>query len=440
MFELTGKYGTAKVFTDVCEDEAKDQIRTMLDQPFAENANVRIMPDVHAGKGCTIGTTMRITDKVCPNLVGVDIGCGMYVCRLHLAGKDILNLELLIADLDNTLTRSIPSGRDVNIQPHYNALKFEDDLKQLYCYEHINADYALQSLGSLGGGNHFIELNKDSRGTYYLVVHSGSRHLGVEVATYYQNKAIQAMESAYDTKAALIAQYKAEGRQQEIQAALKTLTAPVIQKDLAYCKGVLFDQYIHDMQIVQEFAKLNRETIVQEIVERWAGSQQTRPDLADSHMWNGLTTPTFVPMFHTVHNYIDIPAVPEEATSVFLGPSNKEMILRKGAVSAMSDELLLIPINMRDGSLICRGKGKPDWNYSAPHGAGRLMSRSKARESLSMDDFRKSMTGIYSTSIVESTIDESPMAYKSIEDITSNIRDTVTILDVLKPIYNFKAH
>lgn len=410
MMYLNSKYGDVAVYAQTVEQDAISQILNMANSPLGENAHIRIMPDCHAGAGCTIGTTMKLTDKVCPNLVGVDIGCGMYVSRLTVKKEISKDFPFFLECLDRTINECVPSGMAVNEYETHAAIQFADKLEQLYCRNYINISYALHSIGSLGGGNHFIELNKSELGEYYLVVHSGSRHLGKEVATYYQNKAIEHAETARKDKTELIKQYKAEGREKEIQAALKAVKPAPFQKELAYCEGKLFEEYIHDMKIVQEFATLNRKVIVQEIRERWKGSEATRP--------------VFTEQFTTIHNYID----------------TDNMILRKGAVSAQKDELLLIPMNMRDGSLLCRGKGNPEWNYSAPHGAGRLMSRSKAKETVSLDEFEKSMKGIFTSSVGTSTLDESPMAYKPIEEILECIEDTVKVLDVIKPVYNFKAH
>lgn len=408
------KHGEVTVYAKTVEQEAISQIYEMANSPLGENAHIRIMPDCHAGAGCTIGTTMIVADKVCPNLVGVDIGCGMYVTKLIMTDEIKADFESFLIDLDSTINLHIPAGKAVNVTAHRNAEQFASMLTQLRCYKNIKFEYALHSIGSLGGGNHFIELDKDSKGDYYLVVHSGSRHLGAEVARCYQQKAADSLSNkAYSEKrTAVIEQYKKEGRQQEISSALACLRTPelTVSKDLAYCTGQLLDDYLHDIQIAQEFAHVNRETIVQEISERWSGEVKQQPE--------------FAPCFTTMHNYIDM----------------QTHILRKGAVSAQNNEILLIPINMRDGSLLCCGKGNPEWNYSAPHGAGRLMSRAKAKESISLAAFEKSMQDIYTTSVGATTLDEAPQAYKSIEEILECIGDTVEVLDVLKPVYNFKAH
>lgn len=398
MFELTGKYNSAKVFTDIVEQEAISQIINMCSQKAFEGSKVRIMPDVHAGKGCTIGTTMTIKDKVVPNLVGVDIGCGMEVCRL---GNDAVDFE----KLDNVIRNRVPSGFTIREKKHRFISNI--DLKKLRCFEKIKEteERAVHSVGTLGGGNHFIEVDVSDDGVHYLVIHSGSRHLGVAVASFYQKEAYRQLSTHFNNEArnAVITRCKAEGRIQDIQAELKKLTAESVPADFAYCEGQLFEDYVHDMKLVQQYAVWNRKAMLDEILTG-----------------TGLSS---VGGFTTIHNYLD----------------TENMILRKGAVSAQAGEKLIIPINMRDGSLICTGKGNPDWNFSAPHGAGRIMSRSKAKETISLDEFRKSMKGIFTTSVSTGTIDESPMAYKSIEDILDNIGDTVEVNEVIKPVYNFKA-
>ena len=401
MKEVNGKYNSAKVFTDVVEDSAIAQIKELCDQEFVRNERIRIMPDAHAGAGCVIGTTMTITDKIVPNLVGVDIGCGMETVKIK--GKHI---ELM--QLDKLIYRAIPSGFDIRDTAHRYAEQI--DLTELKCRHYVNLDRAEKSLGTLGGGNHFIEADKDSDGSVYIVVHSGSRHLGVEVAKYYQEMGYKQLVSEYvtnkDEENKLIEELKAQGRKQDIQTEIAKLrsgkTVPV-PKHLAYVSGELFKDYIHDMRIVQRFAELNRKAMMDEILKGMGLKAEEQ--------------------FTTIHNYID----------------TENMILRKGSVSAQAGEKLIIPINMRDGSLICKGKGNPDWNYSAPHGAGRLMSRSAARESFTVSEFKKQMKGIYSTSVCSGTLDECPMAYKGMEDIVNNIGDTAEIVSIIKPIYNFKA-
>ena len=396
MIELRGKYGEAKVYTDVVDSESISQVINLLNQPYVEGSRVRMMPDIHAGAGCTIGTTMTIQDKICPNLVGVDIGCGMETIRIK-------EKHIELQSLDKLIRNEIPSGFAIRNKPHrYNE---QIDLDSLYCAKHIKLDRARLSVGTLGGGNHFIEANKDDDGNIYIVVHSGSRHLGLEIANYYQEAGYKALTSFNKAEIdAVITQLKSDGRQSEIQKVLKGMKKHTsIPKPLAYVEGELLDQYLHDMKIAQEFAMYNRKAMI-DVIVKGLGLHITE-------------------QFTTIHNYIDI--------------ENK--ILRKGAVSAQDGEVLLIPINMRDGSLVCVGKGNEDWNCSAPHGAGRLMSRSAAKETFTVSEFKKQMEGIYTTSVGRSTLDECPMAYKRIEDIVDNISPTVDIKAIIKPIYNFKA-
>lgn len=396
MKEVVGKYGTAKIFTDVVDDKSIEQVKLLMDQEFIEGSKVRMMPDIHAGVGCTIGTTMTISDKVVPNLVGVDIGCGMHVTKLNVK-------EIDFERLDKVIREKIPCGRNVRNDIHYYTNNIR--LNELHCHHDVDTDRAYHSIGSLGGGNHFIEIDKDEEtGDLYLVVHSGSRHLGVEIANYYQNWACQFLKNEHEAERYyIIDKLLSEDRKCDIPKEIKQLGKFNIPKDLCYVSGRLFWSYIHDMEIVQEFAKWNRIAMTDIIrTEMGWGSEED---------------------FHTIHNYID----------------TEHMILRKGAVSARAGEKLLIPINMRDGSLICVGKGDPDWNYSAPHGAGRLFGRMAAKSRFTVDEFRESMDGIYTTSVGLDTLDECPMAYKSMDDIVQNISDTVDILKVIKPIYNFKA-
>ncbi len=398
MIILDGKYNSAEVFTDNIDETAIAQIIELCNQPMSEGAKIRIMPDVHAGAGCTIGTTMTITDKAIPNLVGVDIGCGMETVILK-------EKHIELQQLDKLIHEKIPSGFDIREKPHRYAEKI--DLTKLFCYRYINPIRAERSIGTLGGGNHFIEADKGSDGKIYIVIHSGSRHLGVETAKHYQEEAyLRLNKSSKKDIDALIAQYKAEGKQKLIQTEitrLKSTKRTSVPKHLAYTEGELFEQYIHDMKLVQEFAMINRHAMMDEIIKGM-----------------GLHV---VDRFTTIHNYID----------------TDNMILRKGAVSAQSGERLLIPVNMRDGSLICTGKGNPDWNFSAPHGAGRVMSRAQAKQTFTVSEYKKQMQGIYTTSVNAGTLDECPMVYKPIDDIISNIGDTVEINDIIKPIYNFKA-
>lgn len=394
MFELTGKHNSCKVFTDNIDNETISQIMTLLNQEFVKENKIRIMPDTHAGAGCVIGTTMTLTDKVVPNLVGVDIGCGMYAIKLSETDADFNKL-------DNIIRTYIPSGFDIHEHPI--SMSNADKI-----YAPIDVDKAYQSLGTLGGGNHFIEVDRDANGHLWLVVHTGSRHLGLEVCKYYQDLAWKKIKNngIEDKIKETVARLKAEGKQHEIENTIKIIRmqAGPIPKDLCYVEDKDFENYIHDMKLTQEHAAINRETIVNQIV---------------NHMdWH------IIDQFETIHNYIDI----------------DNMILRKGAVSAQKGEKLIIPMNMRDGSLICIGKGNPDWNYSAPHGAGRIMSRSQAKELVTLEEFTESMEGIFSTSVGTSTIDEAPQVYKPMLEIIENVQDTVDIIDIIKPVYNFKAN
>ena len=397
--EIKGKVNTALCYAKVVE-EAIEQIRRMCDYAIAEDSKIRIMPDVHAGKGCTIGTTMTITDKVVPNMVGVDIGCGMYTVNL---GKDEVDFEKV-----DEAAHFIPSGREV-----WEGRQERFDLTDLHCYRELkDAKRLARSLGTLGGGNHFIEIDEATDGTKYLIIHSGSRNLGKQVAELYQKLAIN-LNGGYgeylEKRDEIIRTYKEQGRKSEIQSALKQICWQVhessasIPEDLCYLEGKYLEDYLHDVKICQVFAKRSREKMAEIILER------TRMNGSDA--------------FHTIHNYID----------------TDEMILRKGAIAAHKGERVLIPINMKDGSILAIGKGNPEWNYSAPHGAGRIMSRTKAKNELNLDEYKQAMKGIYTTSVNENTLDEAPMAYKSQESIIDVIRESVDIIDVMKPIYNFKA-
>lgn len=398
MMEIKGKINTAVCFAKVIEDEAVEQIRRMCDYDFTAGSQIRIMPDVHPGKGCTIGTTMTIKDKAVPNIVGVDIGCGMYTVNL---GYTELDLEKLDA-----AAHFIPSGMRV-----WEGRIEKFDLTELRCYRDLKDTRRLErSLGTLGGGNHFIEVDVASDGTKFLVIHSGSRNLGKQVAELYQRLAIdlsKGKEEYLDKREALITEYKAAGRRKEIQKALKELKwkpkESATPEDLCFVYGKYLEDYLHDVEICQRFARRSRELMAEILLDR-----------------TGLTGGE---AFHTIHNYID----------------TEEMILRKGAIAAHKDEKVLIPINMRDGSVLAIGRGNPDWNFSAPHGAGRIMSRSAAKEQLDMEEYHREMAGIYTTSVNEDTLDEAPMAYKSLEDIIDVIEESVDVIEVLKPIYNFKA-
>lgn len=395
MIEIQGQYNTAKVFTDIIDNVAKEQIKTLCNQAFAENSQIRIMPDVHAGIGCTIGTTMTIKDKIVPNLVGVDIGCGMSTYTLK--EKDI-DLQ----KLDKFIHSNIPAGMTVRKTQHEYIKNI--DLDNLRCIAKINKERAVYSLGSLGGGNHFIELDKDDEDNIYLVVHSGSRYLGKQVAEYYQNAAVKRLsDNSNSQQKEIIAKLKKEGRSSEIQKILKEQIVLNTPKSLAYVEHELFANYIYDMTIVQKYAVYNRMAMAESIIKAM-----------DLHIADSFTT---------IHNYIDTDA----------------MILRKGSVSAQKGERLIIPINMKEGSLICIGKGNPDWNFSAPHGAGRLYSRIQAKQTFNVEEFKNAMQGIYTTSINQDTLDECPMAYKNMDDIVKNITPTAEIIKIIKPIYNFKA-
>ena len=398
--EIRGRCGTAIAYAKVIEEEAIAQIRRMCDYEFTEGASIRIMPDVHWGKGCTIGTTMTVRDKVVPNLVGVDIGCGMYTVNLGKGEIDLVRFD--------EAAHFVPSGRGL-----WEGRQEKFDLLALRCYRALKDTKRIaRSLGTLGGGNHFIEIDRSADGTNYLVIHTGSRNLGKQVAEYYQNIAIDlshGKDELFRARDELIRRYKAEGRRSELQEALKDLNRGFqakeaeIPADLAFLYGSYLEDYLHDIEICQNFAQRNREVIAHVLLER-----------------TGLTAGD---AFHTIHNYIDV----------------EERILRKGAIAARVGERVLIPINMRDGSILAVGRGDPDWNWSAPHGAGRLMSRTAAKENLSMDEFRETMADVYTTAVNENTLDEAPMAYKSLADIIDVIEDSVDVIEVLKPIYNFKA-
>lgn len=392
-----------KIFTENVDYKALQQIFTLVKQDSFANSKIRIMPDVHAGAGCVIGFTATYIDKIIPNIVGVDIGCGMRVANL---GKANIDLQ----EFDEVIKKFIPSGRNVNQTEQVDFSR----LKDLRCYHHLKnpSGYFEKSIGTLGSGNHFLELEIDDEQNVYLVIHTGSRNLGKQVAEYYQNVAIDVISGSrhFDQQSkVIIEKYKAIGKAKEIEQALKEIKSNwkaqsvKIPKDLCYVENSDMDDYLHDMRICQEYAVLNRETIMKNIL---------------AHI--GIKP---IETFETIHNYVDM----------------DHKIIRKGAVSAKKDEILLIPINMRDGSLLCKGKGNEDWNCSAPHGAGRILSRSEAKELISLDEFKKSMSGIYTTSVCKSTIDESPMAYKPMEEIMNCIKDTVEIMKILKPIYNYKA-
>ena len=399
MFEIKGKVNTAICYAKVVEQDAIDQIKRMCDYEFTEGSQIRIMPDVHAGKGCTIGTTMTILDKAVPNIVGVDIGCGMYTVDL---GKGDIDFEKL-----DEAAHFVPSGFNI-----WEGRQERFDLDALRCYRSLkNTKWLERSLGTLGGGNHFIEVDEAQDGTKYLVIHTGSRNLGKQVADIYQQLAIdlnKGKETYFKEREEIIRTYKEQGRRSEIQAALQAISwaqrVATMPEDLCFLYGSFFEDYMHDVAICQKFATRNREKIAEALLERTG--------LAGGNA------------FHTVHNYID----------------TEEKILRKGAIAAHAGEKVLIPINMRDGSVLAIGKGNPEWNFSAPHGAGRIMSRTVAKNTLNLEEYKEAMKGVYTTSVNEATLDEAPMAYKSLEDIIDVIRETVDVIDVMKPIYNFKAN
>lgn len=382
--------GDLRIYCDNIEDTAKQQILDLMKEDSFSDSKVRIMPDAHAGKGCVIGFTSSFEDKVIPNLVGVDIGCGMYVCNLGQANIDF-------SVFDKNLREKLPSGFNVRNNIDYPFKRIYD----LKCFDSLhNVERIEKSMGTLGGGNHFVEIGKGENGDYYLVIHTGSRNLGKQVAEHYQKLAIAHCDNKKE-KAEIIRKCKANGQEGEIETLLKQFkTSPL--PHLCYIEGKEMQDYLHDMKICQEYASYNRECIADTLL---CGYQ-----IAFSH-------------FETIHNYIDL----------------EQNIVRKGAISAKENELALIPINMRDGSLLVKGKGNADWNYSAPHGAGRIMGRMQAKKSVDFEEFKKTMEGIYSTSVTLDTIDESPMVYKNMESIIEQIGDTVEILDIIKPLYNFKA-
>lgn len=381
-----------KIYAKTIEPEAQEQVYRMAKSEAYKECTIRIMPDCHAGKGCTVGTVIKINGRVVPNTVGVDIGCGMLVCAL---GSVDIDLE----KLDEVINKKIPYGFASHERPVSNYAP----LMLLKCGKAIDFGNAYRQIGSLGGGNHFIEVDVDNDGGKYLVIHSGSRHLGVEVCKYYQDLAYKKLNEVGAMKKALVEKLKAEGREKEIESEWKKFQRPKCDRELTYLEGGDLDDYLFDMAIVQGYASLNREMMADIILKNM-----------------GLRA---IDKFETIHNYVDI----------------KNGIVRKGAVKADIGEILIIPINMRDGSLICQGKGNEDWLNSAPHGAGRILSRSKAKELLAMEDFKASMDGIYTTSVCESTIDEAPMVYKPIEEILQCIEPTVEVIEIIKPIYNFKA-
>ena len=418
-----------RIFTENIEEEAKEQINLLLEQEPFKNCKVRIMPDVHAGKGCVIGFTADLGDKVIPNIVGVDIGCGMLCVELG-------NIDLDLEKLDKVINENIPAGRNIREQ----KLTDFSSINDLYCLRELKETKKFnRAIGTLGGGNHFIEVDKDEEENKYLVIHTGSRNLGKQVADYYQDLAIQlcsGKEEMFKRKEEIIRTYKEQGRKTEIQKALKELETeykqnkPELPNELCYLTGKYREMYLHDMEICQRYASINRVEIAQKILQEMFPNPLYKGDIETidlGYRYNTMVIQNKIgidfKLFETIHNYI----------------SFEDNIVRKGAIRANKGERVIIPINMRDGSIIAVGKGNEEWNNSAPHGAGRLMSRRKAKETFNLEEFKKSMADIYSTSVLEETIDEAPFAYKPMQEIIDNIQDTVEIEKIIEPIYNFKA-
>ena len=409
-----------KIFTDNIETTAIEQIERLLTIPAFSGCKIRIMPDVHAGAGCVIGFTGDLGDKVIPNIVGVDIGCGILVQPFTCMK------EIDYHALNEFILHHIPSGRNYRDnkyvplpQKYMDAYRESKDLiKQLRCYRELKETKRLNlSIGSLGGGNHFIELDKDESGLFYLVVHTGSRNLGKQVADIYQKLAVKCQSGwakLMEEQNRLIAEYKQAGRKNELQDVIRELhnsfkmRKPTIPPDLSYLEGSYCEDYLYDMRLCQKWAKINRRMITGLIMDYLIS--QGYADMCEDDL-----------QFESIHNYI-----------------SDDNIIRKGAISANAGEKCIIPLNMRDGSLICIGKGNGDWNCSAPHGAGRIMSRSQAFQNISLDDYARSMQGIYTECVNEETKDESPMVYKPKDEIIRNINDTVSVVNVIKPVYNFK--
>ena len=388
MFEIQTKYDIVKVYAETIEEEAVSQIINMANSPLGENAHIRIMPDAHAGAGCTIGTTMLITDKVCPNLVGVDIGCGVDLVQVNGDFEDRL------PELDAVIRNCIPSGRAVHKTKH------SYDFDNLKCWDKLpkaTQDLAFHSLGTLGGGNHFIEAYANGN----IAVHSGSRNIGWKVAEYYQKAAVRQRQQVRSLEVKeILENVPPQNREQFLLDYKKE--HPSYSEELCYLTDELMEDYLHDMLLLERFAVANRFTILSTICRNM-----------DLKIEDGITS---------THNYI-----------------SEDRILRKGAIAANFNERLVIPMNMRDGILICNGKGNGEWNCSAPHGAGRLYSRSKAKEIFTVEEYANSMSGIYTTCINQSTLDEAPFVYKNWEEIAKAIEPTAEIIKHLKPIYNFKA-
>ncbi|WP_062353556.1 RtcB family protein [Bacillus kwashiorkori] len=396
MITIQGKATEAVIHSNNPQEAAIKQIEELCHQDFLKDTKIRIMPDYHAGKGCVIGTTIKLKDKVVPNLVGVDVGCGVLTVKL----KD---KKIDFHTLDQVIRQFVPSGIDIHTEESANQIKTEYPVPELFKASILSENKSLLSLGTLGGGNHFIEVSEDSYGYHYLTIHTGSRYVGSKIANYYQKLAIANHRRQDLTEH--IDRLKRENRHNEIQAFIESYKGqhPVIPDDLAYLEGDGFENYIYDMKLAQSYAVANRTEIARKILEKMQLTELDR--------------------FDTIHNYIDTDA----------------MILRKGAVSAKKGERLIIPINMRDGSILAKGKGNPEWNYSAPHGAGRVLSRTKAMQTLSMEEFHQAMEGIYTTSVMKDTLDEAPMAYKPMAEIMETVEETVEIQEFIKPVYNFKA-
>lgn len=392
-----GTHTEAIIHSNSRQSSAIEQIQELCNQKFLANAKIRIMPDYHAGKGCVIGTTIQLADKVVPNLVGVDVGCGVLTVKIS---EEKIDFQ----QLDKIIRTQVPNGPELheNVQDVNLKTSFPDP-EQFQAKHVLQYERVVNCFGTLGGGNHFIEVSVDEEGYHYLTIHTGSRYVGARIANYYQKVAIENLRK--NGLPELISMLKEQGRHQEIQQTIKKFVEkePVIPNDLAYLEGEDFRAYIHDMKLAQQFAKSNREEIARVIIEAM--------------------NVNVIDQFDTIHNYID----------------TDHMILRKGAVSAQNGERLIVPINMRDGSILAVGKGNPEWNYSAPHGAGRLLSRTQAMKTLNMDEFKSTMENVWSTSVTQETLDEAPMAYKPMHEILEKIQETADIIGVIKPVYNFKA-
>ena len=420
MIELKGKYNTAKVFTDDIEPSAKEQIENLLNQEFISDSRVRVMPDVHAGAGCTIGATLTITEKVVPNLVGVDIGCGMLTIPL---GK----IEIDMPKFDKQVKRSVPSGAGV----YHDSSKYEfEAVQSLRCFAKIKTLNVSRMLGTLGSGNHFIELDKDDDGFVYLVVHSGSRNLGLQVCEYYQDLAVKNYRYSFDEVRGIIEKSKAEGWAKNVEKKLRewhksqeSKNQDIIPPQLCYLTGKDKDDYLHDMRICQEYASFNRWAIANELLKHYFYPMDVKFTKTFKLKIKEKGFRISSEGFETLHNYIDLDL----------------NIIRKGAISAQSGEMVLIPINMRDGAILAKGKGIEDMNYSLPHGAGRLMSRKVAESRIKLDDFTESMKGIYSSVVGEGTLDEAPQAYRDINTMLLALDGLIDDVKIIRPIYNFKA-